>query len=72
MNIEKLPNWFRQTIFSMIVGVPPIIIAFFTQNVQLLVSITGGYGGMGIMFIFPAICVFCARRLVNYFFYYHI
>jgi len=35
-------------VFAFAAVLPPLIIAFFTQNVALLVGITGAYGGLAI------------------------
>lgn len=42
---------------------PPIIVAYFTDNVAMLVSYTGSYAGVGIQYVIPAILVMKARRL---------
>uniref|UniRef100_A0A6B2L2M3 Amino acid transporter transmembrane domain-containing protein n=1 Tax=Arcella intermedia TaxID=1963864 RepID=A0A6B2L2M3_9EUKA len=52
----------RKIIFGLISCIPPLGIAFATQDVQTLVSFTGAYAGLGIMFFFPALLVFFARR----------
>eukprot|EP00698_Gefionella_okellyi_P011411 TRINITY_DN3003_c0_g1_i1.p1 TRINITY_DN3003_c0_g1~~TRINITY_DN3003_c0_g1_i1.p1 ORF type:complete len:403 (-),score=66.15 TRINITY_DN3003_c0_g1_i1:72-1280(-) len=53
---------FRRPLFALIVVIPPIIIAYATRNVQVLVDITGAYAGLGIMFLVPAFLVLLGRR----------
>uniref|UniRef100_A0A8C5EII6 Amino acid transporter transmembrane domain-containing protein n=1 Tax=Gouania willdenowi TaxID=441366 RepID=A0A8C5EII6_GOUWI len=48
--------------FPLITLVPPIVVAFCTNNLEILVGITGAYAGTGIQYIVPALLVFYARR----------
>ena len=50
---------------TLVAVVPPLVIAIFTQNVNQLVSYTGGFAGLAIQYIIPAWMVFAARRLVE-------
>jgi len=59
---EVLHPTIRRIIFALIATIPPLCIAFSTQKVDALVSITGAYAGLGIMFFFPALLVFYARK----------
>uniref|UniRef100_A0A2R5L8M9 Putative amino acid transporter n=1 Tax=Ornithodoros turicata TaxID=34597 RepID=A0A2R5L8M9_9ACAR len=43
---------------------PPIIVAFATENVEFLVGITGSYAGAVIQYIVPVALVYCARNQV--------
>eukprot|EP01127_Copromyxa_protea_P012569 TRINITY_DN3299_c0_g1_i1.p1 TRINITY_DN3299_c0_g1~~TRINITY_DN3299_c0_g1_i1.p1 ORF type:complete len:486 (+),score=84.82 TRINITY_DN3299_c0_g1_i1:1096-2553(+) len=58
---EKMTPEFRSIIFTLITLVPPFIISTLTQNVALLVQITGAYAGLAIMFIFPTVFVHMGR-----------
>ncbi|XP_043941096.1 transmembrane protein 104 [Protopterus annectens] len=49
-------------IFPLITLIPPVIIAFTTHNLEMLVGITGAYAGTGIQYIIPAFLVFCSRK----------
>ncbi|KAM9295985.1 transmembrane protein 104 [Gastrophryne carolinensis] len=49
-------------VFPLITLVPPIIVAFCTNHLELLVSITGAYAGNGIQYVIPAFLVFCSRK----------
>lgn len=51
-------------IFPLFATVPPIVIALSTQNVEMLVSITGSYAGVGVQYIIPTMLVYCGRRKV--------
>jgi len=52
----------RRIIFALIATIPPLCIAFSTQKVDALVSITGAYAGLGIMFFFSCFtCILCSQ-----------
>lgn len=42
--------------------IPPIVIAMLVNDVSQLVSITGSFGGIFLMYVFPGVLVFYARR----------
>jgi len=54
----------KQIIFALIATLPPIAVAFATEDVGFLVSITGSYAGLGIMFVMPALLVLFSRRKI--------
>nr|CCA19483.1 conserved hypothetical protein [Albugo laibachii Nc14] len=45
--------------------IPPVLIAFFTEDVTLLVGITGAYAGLGIQWIVPTCLVFALRKRLD-------
>ena len=47
--------------FPLLTVVPPVFVSFFTQDVAMLVGITGSYAGMAIQWLFPAWIVWSAR-----------
>jgi hypothetical protein len=49
-------------VYSTIAAIPGLVIAFFTQNVSVLVAYTGGYAGLGIMLVIPPILVYYSRK----------
>lgn len=51
-----------RVVFPLITIVPPILVAFFTHNLESLVGITGAYAGTGIQYIVPACLVYYGRR----------
>lgn len=51
-----------RVVFPFITLAPPIVVAFFTHNLESLVGITGAYAGTGIQYIVPACLVYCGRR----------
>mmetsp|Transcript_13709 Transcript_13709/g.34525 ORF Transcript_13709/g.34525 Transcript_13709/m.34525 type:complete len:226 (-) Transcript_13709:1555-2232(-) len=57
-------NIVRDVVIPVLVLVLPLTIAFLTQGVELLVSITGSYGGCAIEFVIPTLLVMAARRKV--------
>jgi len=59
---------FKRPISTLVALVPSIAIAFATCDVSLLVSITGSFPGLGIMFFMPLALVFFARRRMNHMF----
>ncbi|RLO01735.1 hypothetical protein DYB28_007284 [Aphanomyces astaci] len=54
------------TMFGLLAIVPPLVIAFFTEDVGMLVGVTGAYAGLAIQWVIPASFVYCLRqRLVD-------
>ncbi|OCT62937.1 transmembrane protein 104 [Xenopus laevis] len=51
-----------RVVFPLITLVPPVIVAFCTNHLEVLVSITGAYAGNGIQYVIPAFLVFCSRK----------
>ncbi|XP_075033990.1 transmembrane protein 104 [Mixophyes fleayi] len=49
-------------VFPLITLVPPIIVAFCTNHLEVLVSVTGAYAGNGIQYVIPAFLVFYSRK----------
>lgn len=41
---------------------PPLIVAFNTEDVGSLVSYTGGFAGVGIQYVVPAMLCYCGRN----------
>lgn len=52
-------------VFPLIVFVPPILIAFLSENVELAVGLTGSYGGTAIQYLIPLFLVYNARLSLN-------
>ena len=52
-------------LFPLIVFVPPILISFLSENVELAVSLTGSYGGTCIQYLIPLFLVYNARLSVQ-------
>lgn len=55
----------RRFFFPLVTIIPPIIIAFATDDVELLVSITGTYAGAIIQYVIPVMLVFYGRRAIR-------
>lgn len=54
-----------RVLFPFVTIVPPIVIVYFTNDVSLLVGITGAYAGAGIQYLIPAFVVWEARKQLN-------
>lgn len=52
---------FDRFFFPLIAIGPPILVAFFTENVKFLVSFTGSYAGVGIQYVIPTTLLLAAR-----------
>lgn len=48
--------------FPLLAVLPPIVIALSTTDVELLVSLTGSYAGVGVQYIIPTMLVYYGRR----------
>lgn len=54
----------RYIVMSLFASIIPIVIAFFTKDVDTLVSFTGSYAGLAIQMLIPACLVFYSRRII--------
>lgn len=42
----------------------PIAVAFITQNLEILVGVTGSYAGAGVQYVIPACLAYCGRKKI--------
>lgn len=62
-NLMESYNFFlRRLAFPTIAIIPPVIVAFCTTKIELLVEFTGAYAGAMIQYVIPACLVWAARR----------
>ena len=52
-------------VFPLLALIPAIAIAFGTYNVQLLVSITGSFPGIGVQYVIPATLAFAGKYMIT-------
>ena len=72
-NLKSLWSQFRSNnhwsinrlAFPLIAIFPPLVIAFFTMDVELLVGITGSYAGVCVQYLIPVGLVFASRRVMT-------
>ena len=57
----------RKLLFPTVAILPPALVALATEDLGVLVSITGAYAGAGIQYIIPCSLVFLARKKLNQF-----
>ena len=63
--VPFLDHWsIDRLLFPLIAIIPPLIIAFFTMDVELLVGITGSYAGVCVQYLIPVALVFASRRVI--------
>merc|ERR1739844_117318 len=55
----------RRLLFPLLATVPPTLVALGTENLGILVTITGAYAGAGIQYVIPCCVVFLARKKLN-------
>ena len=55
---------FNRIFFPLLAVIPPIVIAFGTQNETLLVSITGSIPGVGVQYVIPATLAFAGKYVI--------
>ena len=65
--IAGLPSGVRRLLFPTVAILPPALVALATENLGVLVSITGAFAGAGIQYIIPCSLVWLARRKLNQF-----
>ncbi|XP_068692775.1 transmembrane protein 104 homolog [Montipora foliosa] len=56
---------FSQQIFTVVALMPPVVIAVFIHDVGQLVSLTGSFAGLAIMFVTPALLVLYSREKLD-------
>lgn len=54
-----------KVLFPLLAIVPPVTIAFITNDLTALVGYTGSYAGTGVQYVIPACLVLIARRDAN-------
>nr|CAD7401494.1 unnamed protein product [Timema poppensis] len=52
----------RKLAFPLLAVIPPVLIATTTENLEILVRVTGSYAGASIQYIIPALLVYYARQ----------
>ena len=65
---SKIPpthEYVDRLLYPLLAIVPPIIIVYFTNDVSVLVGITGAYAGAGIQYLLPAFLVWQARKQLD-------
>jgi len=55
----------KKLLFPLLATIPPALVALGTENLGILVTITGAYAGAGIQYVIPCCLVFLARRRLN-------
>lgn len=62
---ESEYNFFiRRLLFPLLAIIPPTVLALNTNNISLLVGITGSYAGVGVQYVIPALMAYYARKLL--------
>nr|CAB3267025.1 transmembrane protein 104 [Phallusia mammillata] len=56
----------NRLLFPTMAILPPIIIAFITNDLTTLVGVTGSYAGAGVQYVIPALLVYYARKEVSF------
>ena len=51
--------------FPILAIFPPILVAFGTTNLEVLVSITGSFPGVGVQYIIPAALAYAGRYVIK-------
>ena len=63
---DKPFHWsINRFIFPLLALIPPIAIAFGTYRVDLLVSITGSYPGIGVQYVIPATLALAGKYVIT-------
>ena len=58
-------SWIERVLFPLFTITPPIIVAFATENIEFLVSITGSFPGIGVQYVIPATLAFAGRKVIK-------
>ncbi|XP_018325253.1 transmembrane protein 104 homolog [Agrilus planipennis] len=65
LDVERIETYnfvLRRLLFPTVAILPPIVLAFVTHDLKMLVGFTGAYAGAGIQYVIPATLVYCARQ----------
>ena len=62
---KPFPWLIDRVLFPIVAIAPPIVIAFATENVEFLVSITGSFPGIGVQYVIPATLAFAGRYVIK-------
>lgn len=54
--------YINQLLYPTLAILPPIVIAFVTNDLTTLVGVTGSYAGAGVQYVVPATLIYYARR----------
>ncbi|CAH0522629.1 unnamed protein product [Peronospora belbahrii] len=57
-----LCDFLKINMYALVALLPPLVVAFFTEDVSMLVGFTGAYAGLGIQWIVPTCLVFYLRH----------
>ncbi|KAK3908736.1 Transmembrane protein 104-like protein [Frankliniella fusca] len=64
-NTASYPWIVQRLLFPFLSVIPPVLVALISENLEILVRITGSFAGAGIQYIIPALLVLFARREVQ-------
>ena len=62
---RRYPWIIERVLFPVVALVPPLTVAMVTNNVEILVSVTGSYAGVAIQYIVPACLVYMAQKTIR-------
>ena len=62
---KKFPWVVDHLLFPTLAVIPPLGIAFATTNVEVLVSITGSFPGIGVQYVIPATLAFAGKYIIS-------
>ncbi|OQS05530.1 hypothetical protein THRCLA_02345 [Thraustotheca clavata] len=64
-NLQTLFQSQNVSIFAIAAVLPPVLVAMCTENVGMLVGLTGAYAGLGIQWVIPACLVYSVRQRIK-------
>ncbi|KJE90712.1 transmembrane protein [Capsaspora owczarzaki ATCC 30864] len=56
--------WIEKAVFPLVAIIPPVLVALGTDDVSVLVNVTGSYAGLGVQVIIPASLVYFSRKRI--------
>ena len=62
---KPFPFLVDRIFFPLLALIPPLAIAFGTTNVEVLVSITGSFPGVGVQYVIPATLAFAGQYAIK-------
>ena len=65
MGEKPFPWLIDHILFPILAVLPPLGIAFATTNVEVLVSVTGSFPGIGVQYVIPATLAFAGKYIIS-------
>ena len=63
-SLQSSPFFTRRLLYPLMAILPPFIISFATEDLEVLVGVVGSYAGACIQYVFPTLLVYYSRKKI--------